>query len=472
MRRMLTFWKRPAAAAALWIAVCFSLASGVWLTSEYHLLTLLEARTADLLIMVAGYLLQAAGTALAIALLRRSGPKKRRGLITACAAGFLPLALPAMLSHVPAVAVGFGLAMNMGCGIIGGFYLHAAALRVEEGRRGLVFGCGYAASTVFVWLLSLPGEGSFLGSRAVLIVYALLVIPAALLPRRLFPQAAEKEAAAPAKAEIPGKMWVAALLTVFLLSLVKGMGFSFPSADIEGGLSVELSRVFYAVGLTAAGFITDRNRKWGAVCTAAALAIPFASLAMTGEAVPSLILWGLDYLFFGFFSVFRAVLTMDMAARSRQWHLAPAGLMAGRAGDALGSALCMALTGHRLALVLLTLGLFAGTMVLFFHLFQRLYMPEAVREKSEQEVFAGFAIQHDLSAREKEVLRLVLAGQSNTQIADALFVSESTVKFHVHNLLHKTGCRTRQELVRKYHLALYPGLAEPAQGLTRRADAL
>ena len=101
MRRMLTFWKRPAAAAALWIAVCFSLASGVWLTSEYHLLTLLEARTADLLIMVAGYLLQAAGTALAIALLRRSGPKKRRGLITACAAGFLPLALPAMLSHVP-----------------------------------------------------------------------------------------------------------------------------------------------------------------------------------------------------------------------------------------------------------------------------------------------------------------------------------------------------------------------------------
>ena len=65
-------------------------------------------------------------------------------------------------------------------------------------------------------------------------------------------------------------------------------------------------------------------------------------------------------------------------------------------------------------------------------------------------IFAG------LSIREKEVLRLLLAGQSNAQIAAGLFVSESTIKYHVHNLLQKTGCASRQQLITKYNLLLYP----------------
>ena len=52
-------------------------------------------------------------------------------------------------------------------------------------------------------------------------------------------------------------------------------------------------------------------------------------------------------------------------------------------------------------------------------------------------------------------VRLLLAEQTNAQIAEALFISESTIKFHVHNFLQKTGCKTRQELVRKYHLILF-----------------
>ena len=91
-------------------------------------------------------------------------------------------------------------------------------------------------------------------------------------------------------------------------------------------------------------------------------------------------------------------------------------------------------------------------------------MPEAVREKSEQEVFEGFAMQHDLSAREKDVLRLLLLERTNTEIAQALFVSESTIKYHVHNLLQKTGARTRQDLVRRYNTLRYPDLAREHAG--------
>lgn len=43
----------------------------------------------------------------------------------------------------------------------------------------------------------------------------------------------------------------------------------------------------------------------------------------------------------------------------------------------------------------------------------------------------------DLSEREFEVLRLIAAGKSNTEIAEMLVISESTVKTHISNLLKK-----------------------------------
>jgi DNA-binding CsgD family transcriptional regulator len=51
-----------------------------------------------------------------------------------------------------------------------------------------------------------------------------------------------------------------------------------------------------------------------------------------------------------------------------------------------------------------------------------------------------------LSAREREVLRLVVAGSRNRAIAEKLSISDNTVKFHVSNLLRKSGTRTRAEL--------------------------
>jgi len=50
-----------------------------------------------------------------------------------------------------------------------------------------------------------------------------------------------------------------------------------------------------------------------------------------------------------------------------------------------------------------------------------------------------------LSPREVEIIRLVAAGKSNQQIADALVISPSTVLHHVTNILTKTGCHNRTE---------------------------
>jgi len=53
----------------------------------------------------------------------------------------------------------------------------------------------------------------------------------------------------------------------------------------------------------------------------------------------------------------------------------------------------------------------------------------------------------DLSNREKEILGLMIAGLSNNEIADRLFLSLSTVKFHVSNILSKLGVSGRTEAV-------------------------
>jgi DNA-binding CsgD family transcriptional regulator len=51
-----------------------------------------------------------------------------------------------------------------------------------------------------------------------------------------------------------------------------------------------------------------------------------------------------------------------------------------------------------------------------------------------------------LSARERDVLRLLVSGARNRAIAAQLGISDNTVKFHVSNLLRKAGVSNRAEL--------------------------
>jgi NarL family two-component system response regulator LiaR len=53
----------------------------------------------------------------------------------------------------------------------------------------------------------------------------------------------------------------------------------------------------------------------------------------------------------------------------------------------------------------------------------------------------------DMTDREKEILALMVEGLNNTQIAARLFVSQSTIKFHVSNILSKLGVTGRTEAV-------------------------
>jgi NarL family two-component system response regulator LiaR len=55
--------------------------------------------------------------------------------------------------------------------------------------------------------------------------------------------------------------------------------------------------------------------------------------------------------------------------------------------------------------------------------------------------------QDALTAREQEVLALLVGGKTNKEIANLLSLSEGTVRFHVSNILSKLGVSNRTEAV-------------------------
>ncbi len=68
--------------------------------------------------------------------------------------------------------------------------------------------------------------------------------------------------------------------------------------------------------------------------------------------------------------------------------------------------------------------------------------------KSQQpNVFRQVKTLDPLTAREHEVLELILSGKSNREIAEVLFISENTVKTHARNIFSKYDVKSRAELI-------------------------
>ena len=97
-----------------------------------------------------------------------------------------------------------------------------------------------------------------------------------------------------------------------------------------------------------------------------------------------------------------------------------------------------------IAVMFTALGVWAGL---------RLTRPKVVREIVETR--APFRIDDanlqklGLSKREYEVLELISQGLSNQEIADKLFVSTSTVKTHVSNVLAKLDSKRRTQAIQR-----------------------
>lgn len=61
-------------------------------------------------------------------------------------------------------------------------------------------------------------------------------------------------------------------------------------------------------------------------------------------------------------------------------------------------------------------------------------------------VYPEVAVKQLLTRRELEILDLIRLDASNKQIADHLYITEGTVKSHIHSILRKMGVKRRTQL--------------------------
>ena len=88
---------------------------------------------------------------------------------------------------------------------------------------------------------------------------------------------------------------------------------------------------------------------------------------------------------------------------------------------------------------------------------------EALARRGRLDLGAGLPAERTLAGltpREVEVLRLLVEGRSNRQIAEQLFISGKTASVHVTNILAKLGVHSRLEAAAT---ARRLGLDQPAQ---------
>lgn len=542
--------KKPAFQAAAVIFWSFLLTSTGWLIWNYRVHEYLPAEKANFVTMVPGYLLQAVGIGFFAYLLRIAADCVERVFFIAVILHMVFM-IPAALS-VNAPGIAAGLFMEFFCGIIAGYYLYYYAGKVDRTCRAKVFGIGYGLSVLISWLLTLADDSFYFSGK---ILYACLVMTACtVVTVRLYPmngggkepKSSNSENLAELSAENPptgedmasvrpaakapagrkseenrngypetlsGRyLWLKGAL-VLLLGVVINCGFTFCPVSIGDNVNVELTRLVYAQSLAAAGIVTDRDRKRGAVCALSALVFPFIMLSLRGETIPETVFWMLSYFAFGFYSVYRIVLFSD----TEILYLSGFGLMIGRVADALGEAVSLLLHEHPVIHVGFTAGMCVAAIFVFFRVYHYLYVPEmgcalgdskevsetvsgtsdpdnpeaapvtaaddiaeavtfsAMKEIAETDIlpetamtredrkgadaapradreerFYLFAARYALSPRERDILRLILDDKTNCEIADSLYISENTVKFHVKNILKKTGYRNRNGIVIAY----------------------
>ena len=75
--------------------------------------------------------------------------------------------------------------------------------------------------------------------------------------------------------------------------------------------------------------------------------------------------------------------------------------------------------------------------------------PVKAEQKSMEDIVEHWSAVADLSPREKDVFRELLTDKKRKEIAEALFVSENTVKTHTSHVFSKMEVLTRKELIEK-----------------------
>jgi DNA-binding CsgD family transcriptional regulator len=87
--------------------------------------------------------------------------------------------------------------------------------------------------------------------------------------------------------------------------------------------------------------------------------------------------------------------------------------------------------------------------ILFLQFFIKMFNADSIADRSQEDIneLNNYLNHAGISAREKEIVTLIMKGYSNQKISNQLFISLSTVKTHVRNIFQKLNVESRFEII-------------------------
>ena len=438
------------------IAFCFFWGGSGFLVWSAQLSKFFNSDTVLLITECFGYLVQFIGVIL-YALTIRYNPKFAFSRVVLPVFGiifFLLLLLSTFFNSL-LITLFSGFLTNLICGYVQGLYLTYLTCLVPQTHRGTSFAFAYALGAIGTYLASSLFSGG-LNSYGMISVIGIVISWTIILnylgfknEQSLFP---EKISGKVRELSYFRKSFLPMCLLVFVFNLLyKTSFYASELIYISGALRVEFVRAFSAIGLIIAGIVNDLDRKYGLICCLLSLLFPFLCLTLINIPNAATILCILCFILLSFIMVYRAISISDLAGKDlRLLPFAGMGLGIGRLGESLGTLVGYQLRSHQVALIAVLSVLFILAVFIAFHVYQKFYSPTVSEDEKEDKALVAFENKYDLSLREKEVFRLIVSGKSNAELADSLFVSESTIKFHIGHILKKTSCLNRSQLIKKY----------------------
>lgn len=370
---------------------------------------------------------------------------------------FLPLSKPifTMILFLIFILIGF----------IQGSYVFLLTLSLPRSNRCMGLGIAASLSVIINAAFSQIKGGTFVQSIYAVITYLIIaVIACGLLifayNRLYVPSETALEDTFGSSAHSPAwnqKAFICTCIFIALSWAIQSLGFYFPfNSSLILGISNESLRLTNILGLLLGGYLINRDKKIGAISCLIILATPMLYIFLQARAGISLLVFMLSYFFTGFLSIYRFGIISDMSDSldskgNPLVFYCTFGMIFGRLGEGSGALLGMKFASDPMVLITATCFILVIAIAFFIFHYISLFVPVPQVVQSYNDQKTSFKIKYDLSSREMDVLEFLLEDDSNADIAEKLFVSENTIRFHVSNILKKTGCKSRKEIVTLFY---------------------
>lgn len=384
-------------------------------------------------------------------------------MLVAYSVSLLSIILIAFLLFLPISNILFVIILIIEFVLFGctqGCYIFLMTIFCPREKRSLFFGIAAAIAVVINSLLPYIQYGDFVQSLPALIIYLIVgILSCSLLAftfKKLLPSEEIENESVSEDTHSPkqwkGKVFFTACIFIALSWAIQSLGFFFPynSSKILG-ISNETLRITNVFGLLLGGYLTGRNKRISAITCLIILATPMLYIILQTQAGITLLVFLLSYFFTGVLSVYRFGIISDMsdsvnAKGLPMTFLCTFGLVFGRLGEGIGGFMGIMLSQNQLILISVTcfVLVIATAFFIFHYLTSFIPVPQIVQNHEDK--MTAFKVKYGISTREMDVLELLIEGKSNAEIADRLYVSENTVRFHVSNILKKTGCKSRKDV--------------------------